>query len=112
MEKYEFKNDVLDVLYRYNLLEKNKTISNLIILSDTDNEIYFNINGIQKATPKEIKTDFCLELLKILKKYELIGNQSHIQELELIFEEDKLSVINISQFFLNVKPTIFEQGEV
>lgn len=116
MEKCEFENKILDLLRKYDLIGIDQKIKKLIIwcneyfgmlLTIVHEDIDENINIDEK-----IKYDISLEILKILKEYELIGNQSRIQKLKLILEADNLPIIKIEEVFMIVNPTIFENGEV
>ena len=49
--------------------------------------------------------------MDILFELEVIGNQSHIQELEIILSTDSLSIVKLQEFVDVVHPTIFEESQ-
>jgi len=123
MEKEKIENKFLDLIKKYELIDSDriKKISHLKILGKVNQitEIqykYFNQDTEEyDACIIQLKTQenvlFNKELLDILFELEAIGNQSHIQELEIILSTDSLPIVKLQEFIHAIHPTIFEESQ-
>jgi hypothetical protein len=121
IRKDGIKNLFLDLIKKYELIDSSEIekISFLRIIGKVRQLVEIEYKFFNQDTgeydvcivqPEYLKQlSFNKDLLKLLLDLEFIGNQSHIQKLEIVLNAEELPIIKIEQLGMTIHPTIFEE---